>query len=161
MASNPERYEGTLILPGETEPRGVSMSLDQDAKAVKVAFSEPAAGSSEWEGSEVTVARRLKYVEVTFRTMGLPKETVELGMAEIGNQEYEVGAGDFMAFGQKSLPHMLRNPFADDLVYLMGGSRNDIDICDYPKINRRMFRVNGHKTYVDMENLHNVNQKPG
>ncbi len=83
------------------------------------------------------------------------------GIAEIGDQEHEIGEGDFMAFAQKSAPHMLRNPYADDLVYLMGGSRNDIDICDYPRINRRMFRVNASKTYVDMENLHDVSQNPG
>ena len=78
MASQPERYEGSLVLPGQTEPLGVSVSLDHDAKAVKVAFAEPAAGSTEWEGFDVFMARRLKYVEVTFKTTGLPQETVEL-----------------------------------------------------------------------------------
>ncbi len=83
------------------------------------------------------------------------------GIAVIGDEEYEIAVGDFMAFGQKSFPHMMRNPFTDDLVYLMGGSRNDFDVCDYPKINRRMFRINGSKSYVDMENLYDVSQKPG
>ena len=66
-----------------------------------------------------------------------------------------------MAFGQGSQPHTLRNPFDEDLVYLMGGNRSELDICDYPRINRRMYRINGNKQYVDLENLHDVKQKPG
>ena len=83
------------------------------------------------------------------------------GIAEIGDQQHEVGPGDFMAFGQGSQPHTLRNPFDEDLVYLMGGNRSELDICDYPRINRRMYRINGNKQYVDLENLHDVKQKPG
>ena len=78
------------------------------------------------------------------------------GIAEIGDKEHQVCKGDFMAFGQNSLPHSLRNPFDTKLVYLMGGNRNDFDICDYPKINRRMYRALGKKQYVDLENLHDV-----
>ncbi len=78
------------------------------------------------------------------------------GIAEIDDQEISVSRGDFMGFSRNSLPHNLRNPFDDDLVYLMGGSRSDIDICDYPRINRRMYRVDGKKTYVDLENLNDV-----
>jgi uncharacterized cupin superfamily protein len=78
------------------------------------------------------------------------------GVAEIGDGEYEVGAGDFMGFGKNSAPHNMRNPNKEDLVYLMGGNRSEIDVCDYPRINRRMYRVRGSKEYVDLENLHNV-----
>jgi hypothetical protein len=37
------------------------------------------------------------------------------------------------------------NSSDEDLVYLMGGSRSDIDVCNYPKLNRRMYRKNGKK----------------
>ncbi|MBD3649379.1 MAG: cupin domain-containing protein [Pseudomonadales bacterium] len=80
-------------------------------------------------------------------------------IAEIGDEEYEVGPGDFMAFTAHSLPHSLRNPFDDDLVYLMGGDRSPIDICDYPRIKRRMYRENGVKQYLDLEHLHDVDPK--
>lgn len=78
------------------------------------------------------------------------------GIAEIGSDEHEVGTGDFMAFTANSLPHSLRNPFDADLTYLMGGNRSDIDICDYPRINRRMYRVDGKKTYVDLDDLKGI-----
>jgi len=82
------------------------------------------------------------------------------GIAEIGDEEREVGPGDFMAFVKNSLPHGMRNPFDEDLVYLMGGNRNAIDICDYPRIRRRMYRVDGAKQYVDLQYLHDVPQQP-
>ena len=81
------------------------------------------------------------------------------GIAEIGDDRHEIGAGDFMAFGQHSLPHNMHNPFDDDLVYLMGGSRNTIDVCDYPRIGRRMYRENGVKQYVELDDLHEVQRR--
>ena len=80
------------------------------------------------------------------------------GIAEIGDTTTEVSAGDVMAFGQQSLPHAMHNPFDEDLLYLMGGTRPDFDICDYPHLNRRMFRVDGVKTFTDMDNLTDVAQ---
>jgi len=43
------------------------------------------------------------------------------GIAEIGDEEVEVGPGDFMGFATPSSAHHLRNRFDVDLVYLMGG----------------------------------------
>ena len=65
-------------MPGEGEPHSVSLFLDRDRGAVTLRFDEAVAGAKEWEGYSVRVARRLKYYEVSFRTLGLPKETVEL-----------------------------------------------------------------------------------
>lgn len=81
------------------------------------------------------------------------------GIAEIGNERCEVGPGDFMAFSKGSLPHAMHNPHEEDLVYLMAGNRNAIDICDYPRIGRRMYRIDGAKQYVDLEHLHDVQPK--
>ena len=72
VGSQPELYEGSLILPGQTESRRVSVSLYNDVKVVKIVFTEPAAGSTDWEGFDVFMARRLKYVEVTFKTTVKP-----------------------------------------------------------------------------------------
>ena len=35
-------------------------------------------GSNDWEGVSVQVTRRLKYEEIIFKTIDLPKETVQL-----------------------------------------------------------------------------------
>jgi uncharacterized cupin superfamily protein len=31
----------------------------------------------------------------------------------------------------------------------MGGTRLDYDICDYPKVNQRLYRVGEHRKWVD------------
>ncbi len=80
------------------------------------------------------------------------------GIAEIGDERCEISEGDFMGFRQGSLPHSMNNPHEEDLVYLMGGTRSDVDICDYPRLNRRMYRVDGVKKYLDMNDLHDVQQ---
>ncbi|MBO6554996.1 MAG: cupin domain-containing protein [Pseudomonadales bacterium] len=78
------------------------------------------------------------------------------GIAELGDEQVRVAAGDFLAFAKHSLPHNLHNDSDADLVYLMGGTRSNIDICDYPRINRRMYREDGTKTFSDMDDLHDV-----
>ena len=73
------------------------------------------------------------------------------GIAEIGDQKFEVNAGDFMGFGPDSLAHSLHNPFAADLIYLMGGLDLDYDVVEYPKQQTRMYRVGTRCTYATME----------
>jgi uncharacterized cupin superfamily protein len=65
------------------------------------------------------------------------------GIAEIGDEEHEVGPGDFMGFPTPSVGHHLRNPFAEDLVYLSGGERRAMEVADYPRLGKRMVRVGG------------------
>ena len=73
-----DEYRGTMTLPGEQEPRPVSVFFSEDDQSATVRFEEAVAGASEWEGTQVRIVRRLKYEEVVFITTGLPKETVEL-----------------------------------------------------------------------------------
>lgn len=61
------------------------------------------------------------------------------GVAEIGEESREVGPGDFMAFPAPHGPaHHLRNPFEEDLVYLMGGERSGFDMGHFPRLGRRI-----------------------
>ncbi|MBD3322248.1 MAG: cupin domain-containing protein, partial [Chitinivibrionales bacterium] len=62
------------------------------------------------------------------------------GIAEIDEDEYEVGSGDFMGFPTPSVAHHLRNPFGEDLVYLVGGEVKDLDIAEFPKLGKVMLR---------------------
>jgi len=59
------------------------------------------------------------------------------GLADIDGNEYEVGPGDFMGFPAPGIAHLLRNPFEDDLVYLMGGEAVPLDVLDYPTLGKR------------------------
>lgn len=72
------------------------------------------------------------------------------GLAEIGDETVEVGPGDFMGFAAGGLAHSLSNPFTEDLVYLVGGMRLEFDICDYPRVNTRLYRRGDQREYVDL-----------
>jgi uncharacterized cupin superfamily protein len=76
------------------------------------------------------------------------------GIAEIGDEQVEVGPGDFLGFSAPSLPHTMKNAFDADLVYLMGGERRNFDMCDYPRLKKRLFRVNGKRQLVNWTDLH-------
>lgn len=72
------------------------------------------------------------------------------GIAEIDGVEHEVGSGDFMAFPTPSVVHHLRNPFALELVYLMGGEHLEFEVEDFPSVGKRMLR---RGTAVDIYNV--------
>ncbi|MGF1524154.1 MAG: cupin domain-containing protein [Leptolyngbyaceae cyanobacterium] len=72
------------------------------------------------------------------------------GIAAIGDETFEVKPGDFMGFAPNSLAHSLHNPFEEDLVYLVGGTNLDYDVCDYPKQAKRMYRVGDRREYTDL-----------
>jgi uncharacterized cupin superfamily protein len=55
-----------------------------------------------------------------------------------------------MAFPTPSVAHHLRNPFATELVYLMGGENHAFDVADFPELGKRMFR---HPKGVDVFDL--------
>ena len=71
------------------------------------------------------------------------------GETDIGEETHRVEAGDFMGFSAPSLPHVMRNPFAEDLVYLMGGQSLADDVTEYPRINKFLYKVRGERQLVD------------
>lgn len=58
-------------------------------------------------------------------------------MADIDGKTTEVGPGDFMGFATPSVPHVLRNTFDEECVYLMGGEDKPIDVVSYPELDKR------------------------
>ena len=78
------------------------------------------------------------------------------GIAEIGDETFEVGPGDFMGFAAPSEPHMLRNPFSDDLVYLVAGEGNQADVVHYPRIRRSMIKTAGRRIWAGWDDLNEL-----
>lgn len=72
------------------------------------------------------------------------------GIAEIDRREYEVGPGDFMGFPTPQVGHHLRNPYSEDLVYLAGGEHLELDVADFPKLGKRMFRHGQRSEIFDL-----------
>jgi uncharacterized cupin superfamily protein len=71
------------------------------------------------------------------------------GIAELGDESVEVGPGDFMGFPTPSIAHHLRNPFQEDLVYISGGERREMEVADFPRIGKRLVRVGLDVTIYD------------
>ncbi len=82
------------------------------------------------------------------------------GQARIGDEQFEVEAGDFMGFPAPSEAHSLHNPYAEDLVYLMGGERWATDIVHYPDIKRSMIKANGRRAWAAWEDLQELPPRP-
>ena len=61
------------------------------------------------------------------------------GTVYLDEGEHEVSAGDFIAFPADGPAHFMKNTGSADLVYLVGGDRADFDICDYPRLAKRVY----------------------
>ena len=75
------------------------------------------------------------------------------GIVDIGNRKLKVGPGDFMGFTAESLPHGMSNPHAEDLVYLLGGTRKAIDIVEYPRSGKRTYKFAGRRHTVKFKDV--------
>lgn len=74
--------------------------------------------------------------------------------ADIGEESYAIGPGDFLGYRRGGLAHSIRNTGDEVLRCLVVGNRSDHDICDYPRQNKRLFRhVGMPTTLVDMAAL--------
>lgn len=72
-------------------------------------------------------------------------------VARIGDGETEVGAGDFLAFTAPSQPHMMRNTYPEDLIYLVGGEKRAVEVVDYPEEKRRLVIVDGQRHWLQLD----------
>jgi uncharacterized cupin superfamily protein len=52
-----------------------------------------------------------------------------------------------------SEPHTMANPFKEDLVYLVGGTRHAYDVVDYPRRGIRSYKYDGKRDNVLEKNL--------
>lgn len=80
------------------------------------------------------------------------------GIASIDGEEFEVSAGDFMGFPTPSVAHHLRNPYDEDLVYLMGGESLDVEIADFPRLGKRMLRRGTNVEIYDISNAKSMEE---
>jgi uncharacterized cupin superfamily protein len=122
----------------------------------QVSFSHPWNSNSMITGTQISRLTGLKRTAVSLAKIPPGKESFIYhlhhreeewiyiisgkGIAEIDEQEYEVSIGDFMGFPTPSVAHHLRNPYNEDLVYLMGGENLDVEIVEFPHQQKLMLR---------------------
>ena len=82
------------------------------------------------------------------------------GVARVGESQFEIHAGDYLGYRKNGPAHCLSNPYEEDLVYLMAGTRSDVDICEYPDLQIRQVRVDGVRYAAKTEDFSLVSSKP-
>ncbi|RMD80105.1 MAG: cupin domain-containing protein [Gammaproteobacteria bacterium] len=75
------------------------------------------------------------------------------GTLQLGEEAFEVGAGDFVGFPAGGPAHSLRNTGSEPLLYLVMGQRLEHDVADYPRRGQRLYRHRGAWDLVDLAAL--------
>ena len=73
------------------------------------------------------------------------------GQADIGDQVFDVGPGDYMGFPTDGTGHHLRNTGTDNLVYLVGGERTSHEIAHFPRHGKVLVADAGTPLMADKE----------
>jgi len=74
--------------------------------------------------------------------------------ATIGENTYQVQAGDFIGYRAGGKPHTLKNNPTTVLRCIVVGQRLDHDVCDYPGRNKRLYRNMGlTSNLVDVQHI--------
>ena len=63
------------------------------------------------------------------------------GVAEVGDQQLEIGPGDFLGFPPGTHAHAFRNTGTEDLVFLAGGESRELEVADFPREGKRVVRI--------------------
>jgi len=75
--------------------------------------------------------------------------------ATIGNDVFQVKAGDFIGYRIDGEPHKLVNNSDAVVKCIVAGQRLDHDVGDYTNLNKRIYRNKGLKwSVVDIENIY-------
>jgi len=73
----------------------------------------------------------------------------------IGENDYHVGAGDFIGYPAGGLPHTMKNTGSQVLRCIVVGQRLSYDIGDYPRLGKRIYRSDKFNNLVDLNNISN------
>ena len=69
-------------------------------------------------------------------------------LSDIEDEKEEVGPGDFIAYPE-GVAHSLINIGDSDLVYLMGGEQQKVEVADFPRHQKRLLRAGERIELVD------------
>lgn len=71
------------------------------------------------------------------------------GEAQIGEEKFAVGPGDFIGFPLDGKPHTILNTGSEDLVYLTGGEDSPQDIGHFPTVGKMALFKDGAIELID------------
>ena len=143
-------------------PRDLVVRAADRARLQEQSFRHPLNPASEIHGYMLGRAVGLKRVGVSLIRLPPGKESFVqhvhyteeewmyvlsgTGVALLGDEQLEIGPGDFLGFPPATLPHLTRNAGAVDLVYLSGGESVHVEIADFPREGKRLVRTGTEAT---------------
>jgi uncharacterized cupin superfamily protein len=65
------------------------------------------------------------------------------GLAFVGDDAHAIGPGDFLGYRKGGPAHSIRNTGDTVLRCIVVGERLEQDVCDYPKLGKRLYRNAG------------------
>ncbi|HVZ46247.1 MAG TPA: cupin domain-containing protein [Ramlibacter sp.] len=133
-----------------------------DVQQAQATFSHPWNPASEITGTRMSQLGGLKRTGVSLARLAPGKESFAYhlhhteeewiyilsgtAVATIDGDDYDLQAGDFVAFPAPSVAHNLANRSQRELVYLMGGESHANEVADFPALDRRMVKLEGKVT---------------
>jgi len=76
----------------------------------------------------------------------------------IGDAQHALGAGDFAGFPANGPAHIMKNTGSEDLVYIMAGGRPHLDIVNYPRAGRKMYKAGTRLDIVETQSIKEVHR---
>jgi len=78
------------------------------------------------------------------------------GLAVLGETLQAIGPGDFIGCPANGIAHELINDGTEPLLCLVMGQRLSQDVCDYPRLGKRLYRNAGEWNLVDHADIEHV-----
>lgn len=75
------------------------------------------------------------------------------GEAIIDERAYAVEAGDFLGFAKNGAAHTLVNTGQQPLVFLAARVHLEQDVCDYPRLRKRLYMNGDEEALVDFDQV--------
>ena len=75
------------------------------------------------------------------------------GVVTIDERDYTVAAGDFLGFPKNGVAHTIANNGDEPLVFLSARTNLEQDVCDYPRLKKRLYMNGAQEAVVDFADI--------
>lgn len=127
-------------LPGDGSLHAVNSNVDRVTRSLGDATGLTGMGVLVFEtapGADTTAFHRHHFEDEAIYVLS------GTAQAQVGEDVFDIGPGDFLGHPKGGLPHIIRNTGSEVLRCLVMGERRDHDVIDYPEAGKRLTRTDG------------------
>lgn len=82
--------------------------------------------------------------------------------ATIGEEDFPIGAGDFIGYRKGGAAHSIKNTGTELLRCIVAGQRLPHEVCDYPRLGKRLFSSPGMRwNLIALEDIEEIGGNAG